>query len=68
MIERQSFKEIIKNFLYRTITGEVFSFGHLRERTKIEFKDLQLKIRYDKDNNSMKELFITSILCYKISY
>ena len=59
MIERQSFKEIIKNFLYRTIKGEVFSFVHLIERAKKEFKDLQLKIRYDKDNNSVKELFIT---------
>ena len=67
MIERRSFKEIIKNFLYRTITGEVFSFGHLTERNKKEFEDLQLKIMYDKDNNSVKELFITLILCYKIS-
>ena len=66
MIERRIFKEIIKNILYRTIIGEVFSFGHLIERNKKEFKDLQLKIRYDKDNNSVKEHFITLILCYKI--
>ena len=59
MIERQSFKEIIRNFLYRTIKGDAFSFGHLIERAKKEFKDLQLKIRYDKDNKSVKELFIT---------
>ena len=39
MIERQIFKEIIKNFLYRTIKGEVFSFGHLIERAKKELAD-----------------------------
>ena len=59
MIALPNFREVLKNFLYRSNPGDTLCMNTLLDTIKTKYKDLRAEVRYDDKKKVVKDLFLT---------